>query len=80
MEELKARQKELSEKVQKLLAENSMCYNKMNTIAFDFFVIELVGEKDAREEYKEQYYRAKETHNEIMNIKKELNEIAKQLG
>ena len=51
----------------------------MKDIAFDFFISELVGERDAKAEYKEQYYRARDNHVEIMKLKNEMNEIAKKL-
>lgn len=75
----KTRQKEINEEVNRLLAENAVRYNKMNSIAFDFFISELVGEKDAKAEYKEQYYRARENHTEIMKLKQELREISDKL-
>lgn len=77
--EVKTRQKEINKEVSRLLAENAVRYNKMNSIAFDFFISELVGEKDARAEYKEQYYRARENHTEIMKLKQELREISDKL-
>lgn len=77
--EVKTRQQEINKEVNKLLAENSVRYNKMNAIAFDFFISELVGEKDAKAEYKEQFYRARETHTEIMKLKQELREISSKL-
>lgn len=78
-DEVKTRQKEINEEVNRLLAENFVRHNKMNSIAFDFFISELVGEKDAKAEYKEQYYRARETDTEIMKLKQELREISDKL-
>ena len=77
--EVKTRQEEINEEVNRLLTENAVHYNKMNSIAFDFFISELVGEKDAKAEYKEQYYRARENHTEIMKLKQELREISDKL-
>lgn len=78
-QDIRKRQDEINKEINRLLAENSTRYNKMNSIAFDFFISELVGERDAKAEYKEQYYRAKETHTEILKLKQELREISDKL-
>lgn len=78
-EELVKIQDKKNKELSNLLTANVVRYNKMNSIAFDFFITELVGERDAKEEYKEQFYRAKETTAEINKLKEELRDIAKKL-
>lgn len=64
-------------RIRELLAENSGRRVKMNEIARGFFIYETLGEKDAKEAYKEEYYRARDNSNEIAKLREELREIIK---
>ena len=67
--------KEKWERILELLTENSERRVRMSEIAMGFFIYETLGEKDAKEEYKEEYYRARDNSNAIAKLREELRKI-----
>lgn len=74
--ELDVLQNEKGKQINDLLAENCVRYNRMQDIAFDFFVDGKMTGREACAEYKELYNAARATHVRIFELRNDVHTLA----